>query len=218
MPYTKWSFALGHLRFDVSGDKHSDTDNQKPSNVARPELLRLSRAIYQKYHVRMWQENRCVVKIGSGNMRSIELVKGHVGAPFAYLDSIGEDQDTIKDIRYYRLLFDPDPSGPSLSEPSTVSMYPLSTENPPGSWIVWHQRAGVQIANDVEWFEAAGIGPESFSGHFLLLNSYGPSGEWTGRELSAHNRDGEWPKGTSRSIENMWKAIVINDWEDEGLS
>ncbi|KAL8647010.1 MAG: hypothetical protein Q9226_006608 [Calogaya cf. arnoldii] len=154
------------------------------SDLARPELLRLSRAIYQKYHVRMRQENRYVVKIASGKMRSVELVRGHVGAPLAYLDSIGEDQDTIETIRFYQSFFDSDPS---LVEPPTVSMYPRSSENPPESWAASHGYAGGKIAYDLKRFEKEEEDPITIP--FLLLNSYGPSGEWTG-----------------------------DDWEDEGLS
>ena len=67
-------FLPGYLYFNVSGLKTSDTDAEKPANVARPELLCLSKDIHRRYAVRMWQENVCVVKAESGKVYEIVLV------------------------------------------------------------------------------------------------------------------------------------------------
>ncbi|KAL8997700.1 MAG: hypothetical protein Q9169_003107 [Polycauliona sp. 2 TL-2023] len=90
-------FCPGYLYFDVSVNKDADGINGKPANAARPELLCLSKHIYKKYMVRMWQENICMVKTESGKMRIVQLIKDHLDGPatLAYLDSISEDKAAV---------------------------------------------------------------------------------------------------------------------------
>ncbi|KAL9003005.1 MAG: hypothetical protein Q9180_009935, partial [Flavoplaca navasiana] len=97
-------FCPGHLYFDVSSTdpeaiEENASDFQPPLEVARTELLCLSKDIYQKYAVRMWQENVCIVKTESGKLRQMELVRGHLEDPLGYLESIGEDLIGIQDLR-----------------------------------------------------------------------------------------------------------------------
>ena len=97
-------FCPGHLYFDVSGTdskaiEENVPDFQRPLEVARPELLCLSKDVYQIYAVRMWQETVCIVKTESGKVRQMELVRGHLEDSLGYLESIGEDPIAIQDLR-----------------------------------------------------------------------------------------------------------------------
>ncbi|CAO1604342.1 hypothetical protein XANCAGTX0491_007901 [Xanthoria calcicola] len=195
-------FCPGHLYFNVSGLKTSDTDVQKPANVARPELLCLSKDIHRRYAVRMWQENVCVVKAESGKVYEIELVRGHLGDPLAYLDTIGEDQVAVQILREYEEFISSHPIFPGL-------------ETHPNGLRQAHDLSVITIATSLKHLEGKQIEPyfERPYNWFLtlrFLESYSPSGEWLGLE------DSHWelPKnvsggiGAELSFRVIWKAVL----------
>ena len=192
-------FCPGHLYFNVSGLKPSDTDPQKPTKVARPELLCLSKDIHRRYAVRMWQENVCVVKTESGKVYEIVLVKGHLKDPLAYLDTIGEDQIAVQTLREFEEFTSSDPIFPGVeSHPDKV-----------------HTLSVIEIAMSLKHLEGTEIDP-SFDRPYnwyqtlRFLESYSPSGEWLGLEDSYW----ELPKslsggrGTEVSFRIIWKAVL----------
>ncbi|KAI4222165.1 MAG: hypothetical protein L6R36_006360 [Xanthoria steineri] len=195
-------FLPGYLYFNVSGLKTSDTDAQKPPNLARPELLCLSKDIHRRYAVRMWQENVCVVKTELGKVYEIVLVKGHLGDPLAYLDAIGEDKASVQVFREYEEFTSSDPMFPGLeSHPGgchkahTVSVIELAI----GLKDLEEKQTFIDFDRPYNWFKTP-----------LFLESYGSSGEWlrledTYWELPKSLSGG---KGTELSFRVVWKVVL----------
>lgn len=195
-------FLPGYLYLNVSGLKTSDTDVQKPANVARPELLCLSKDIHRRYAVRMWQENVCVVKAESGKVYEIVLVRGHLGDPLAYLDTIGEDQVAVHTLRVYEEFESSNPIFPGL-------------ESLPNGLRQAHTLSVITIASSLKHLEGKQTDP-SFERPYnwfetmRFLESYSPSGEWLGLEDSYW----ELPKkvsggiGAELSFRVVWKAVL----------
>ncbi|KAI4100712.1 MAG: hypothetical protein LQ339_005389 [Xanthoria mediterranea] len=195
-------FCPGHLYFNVSNLKTSDTDAEKPANVARPELLCLSKDIHRRYVVRMWQENDCVVKTESRKVYDLLPVKGHLRDPLAYLDAIGEDQVAVQILREIEEFISSHPIFPGL-------------DSLPDGLRRAHDRSVITIATSLKHLEGKQIEPyfERPYNWFLtlrFLESYSPSGEWLGLE------DSHWelPKNVSGGIRAelsfrvIWKAVL----------
>ncbi|KAL8665765.1 MAG: hypothetical protein Q9168_007635 [Polycauliona sp. 1 TL-2023] len=59
-------------------DQATYTWRLQTHDIARPELLRLNKEIYNRYQLRMWMENTCVVKMKSGLYFELVPVYGHL--------------------------------------------------------------------------------------------------------------------------------------------
>ncbi|KAL9616900.1 MAG: hypothetical protein Q9204_008531 [Flavoplaca sp. TL-2023a] len=198
-------FCPGHLYFDVSGTysgaiEENVPDFQRPLEVARPELLCLSKDIYQNYVVRMWQENVCMVKTESGKVRQMELVRGHLEDPLGYLESIGEDPMGIQDLRIKQTARAEDHQ--LLDVVKTASQTPV--EGLPNCVL--------NFAITLEDFKKQPFFNEIYS-KFSFVHRYGPFGEWLGLNLRQPNRDDLWDReyfcrGRERGFGIMWKAFL----------
>ncbi|KAL8870428.1 MAG: hypothetical protein Q9198_007630 [Flavoplaca austrocitrina] len=179
-------FCPGHLYFDVSGtDSEAIEENflifQRPLEVARPEMLCLSKDIYQKYAVRMWQENICIVKTESGKVRQMELVRGHLEDSLGYLESIGEDPIAIQDLRTRQTA--------RAEDYQVLNAVRVASQTP----VEGLPNCVLSFAITLQDFKKQPFFNEIYS-KVPLVHRYGPSGEWLGLDLRQPNRDDLWDR------------------------
>ncbi|KAL8838321.1 MAG: hypothetical protein Q9176_005132 [Flavoplaca citrina] len=180
-------FCPGHLYFDVSGtDSEAIEENflifQRPLEVARPEMLCLSKDIYQKYAVRMWQENICIVKTESGKVRQMELVRGHLEDSLGYLESIGEDPIAIQDLRTRQTA--------RAEDYQVLNAVRVASQTP----VEGLPNCVLSFAITLQDFKKQPFFNEIYS-KVPLVHRYGPSGEWLGLDLRQPSRDDLWDRG-----------------------
>ncbi|KAI4268364.1 MAG: hypothetical protein LQ337_007885 [Flavoplaca oasis] len=199
-------FCPGHVYLDVSSkDTEAIEENvpkfQRPLEVARPEMLCLSKNTYQNFAVRMWQENVCIVKTESGKVRQMELVRGHLENPLGYLKSIGEDPISIQGLCIRRI---------SRAEDYQFLNAVMAASQTPVEGL---PNCVLSFAITLEDFKKQPFFNEIYS-KVSLVHRYGPSGEWLGLDIRQPNRDDLWDseyfsRGGERSFGIMWKALSV---------
>ena len=186
-------FCPGHLYFDVSTDKGSFANTgaeiQKAASAARPELLLLSKNIYNKYAVRMWQDNICKVKTESGKVRQIMDVKGHLTDPLSYLSSINESSAAIQTLRG-----DPYPIQSAMVAAMDYKEFTA---------ICKHLAFYIYMRPDRA--DEASI----YYGRFVFFDTYGAIGEWMGCDVAFLKSSLQFAPERARSCRILWNALAL---------
>ncbi|KAI4258797.1 MAG: hypothetical protein L6R42_004898 [Xanthoria sp. 1 TBL-2021] len=208
-------FCPGYLYFNVSGQENADTDVQKSTKVARPELLCLSKSVHRRYAVRMWQENICIVKTESGRMLEITHVKGHLAEPLPVLYSLSDETGYIDELRQDMECINYTKNGENRgyywdSLPEHGLSLETLTEQTISSAIKLNRVLDrLNLKNTFRCDNLTSSDDALKHKTLCFGDSYGPSGEWTGLELSHSKLVGNWPQGKSRSMGIMWKAVSM---------